>query len=127
MIRAATSCGPYCELRSVSGRLSNSHAQALQQASLALRMQQFAQAERLATEVLKANRTNPAAVGILSHALIGQGRGDEAIAPLERAARQKSDLQIETLLGAALCSAGRSADGIEQLRRVTARHPPFLP
>ncbi len=101
--------------------------QALQQASLALRMQQFSQAEQLATEVLKSSRIDRNAVLILAHALIAQNRAGEAILPLERAVRRASDSEIETLLGAALCSSGRSADGIQQLRRAAARHPPYLP
>src|SRR5207248_3110182 len=38
-----------------------------------------------------------------------------------------SDANIETLLGAALGSAGRRAEAIEQLRQTTARRPPFTP
>lgn len=112
----------------MSGSRNNSRAhQALQQASLALRMQQFSRAEQLATEVLKSNRTDKNAVLILAHALIAQNRVGEAIVPLERAVRRSSDAEIETLLGAALCGSGRSADGIEQLRRTAARRPPYLP
>lgn len=111
----------------MSGRQNNSLAQALQQASQALRMQQFGRAEQLATDVLKSNRTDRSAVLILAHALIAQNRAGEAVVPLERAARRSSDGEIETLLGAALCVSGRSADGIEQLRRTAARRPPYLP
>ena len=56
-----------------------------------------------------------------------QNRGGEAIAPLEKAARRGGDASIETLLGAALGSAGRSEEAIEQLRRTAARRPPFTP
>jgi Flp pilus assembly protein TadD len=111
----------------VNGRQNNSRDQALQQASLALRMQQFYRAEQLATDVLKSNRTDRSALLILAHALIAQNRQGEAIVPLERAARRGSDAEIETLLGAALCGSRRSADGIEQLRRTAARRPPYLP
>lgn len=44
-----------------------------------------------------------------------------------KAARRSNDAGIETLLGAALGSAGRRAEAIEQLSRTTARRPPFLP
>lgn len=64
---------------------------------------------------------------MLARALIAQNRGGEAIAPLEKAARRGGDAGIETLLGAALGSAGRSKEAIEQLRRTTARRPPFIP
>jgi Flp pilus assembly protein TadD len=110
----------------VSG-LKNSHVQALQQASQALRTQQFDRAEQLATKFLKSNRTDRNAVLILAHALIAQNRRDEAIEPLERAARRGNDAEIETLLGAALCGSGRSEDGIGQLQRTAAQRPPYLP
>ena len=99
----------------------------MERAALCLQMQQFAEAEQLAAEVLKASRTDTAAVSILARALIAQDRGEEAIRPLEKAARRSGDPGIETLLGAALGGARRRAEAIEQLRRTTARLPPFLP
>jgi Flp pilus assembly protein TadD len=90
-------------------------------------MRQFAEAERLAAEVLRASRNDTAAASIWAQALIAQNRGGEAIAPLEKAARRSSDANIETLLGAALGGAGRRAEAIELLRRATARRPPFTP
>ena len=111
----------------MSGRQNNFLAQALQEASMALRMKQFDRARQLAAEVLKSNRTDRNAVLILAHALIGQDRAGEAVVPLEKAVRRSTDAEIETLLGAALCGSRRSADGIEQLRRTAARRPPYLP
>jgi Flp pilus assembly protein TadD len=111
----------------VNSRQNNSRDQALQQASLALRTQQFSRAEQLVTGVLKSNRTDRSAVLILAHALIAQNRQGEAIVPLEKALRRSSDPEVETLLGAALCGSRRSVDGIEQLRRTAARRPPYLP
>jgi Flp pilus assembly protein TadD len=111
----------------MSSRQSHSRGKALQQAAQALRMQQFMRAEQLATGVLKSNRSDRNAVLILGHALMAQNRHDEAIVPLERAARRATDAEIETLLGAALCASRRSPDGIEQLRRTAARRPPYLP
>jgi Flp pilus assembly protein TadD len=105
----------------------NARAQSLERAAVALRTRRFAEAEQLAAEVLRANRTDTAAASILARALIAQNRGAEAIAPLERAARHGSDASIETLLGAALGGAGRRPEAIEQLRRATARRPPFTP
>jgi Flp pilus assembly protein TadD len=111
----------------VSGRPNHFLAQALQQASTALRTKQFDRARQIAADVLKSNRADRNAVLILAHALIGQQRAGEAVAPLERAARRSGDAEIETLLGAALCGSRRSAEGIEQLRRTAARRPPYLP
>ncbi len=102
-------------------------AQLLERAALALRMQHFGEAEQLAAEVLRTSRTDTAATMMLAQALIAQNRATEAIAPLEKAVRRSSDARIETLLGAALGSAGRSAEAIEHLRRSAARRPPFMP
>lgn len=99
----------------------------LERAALAMRMQRFGEAEQLAAEVLKTSRTDLAAAMILAQALMAQNRAEEAIAPLERAARRSGDGRIETLLGAALGSAGRRAEAVDQLRRTAARRPPFLP
>ena len=101
--------------------------QALERAALALRMGRFAEAEQLAAEILKASRTDAAAVAMLAQALVAQNRGDEAISPLEKVVRRGNDAGLETLLGAALGSAGRREEAIEQLRRTAARRPPFPP
>lgn len=111
----------------MNGKLNNALAQLLQQAFMALRAKQFDIATRLATEALKSNRTDRNAVMILAHALLGLGRADEAVVPLEKAAHRGNDPEIETLLGHALCGARRTADGIAQLRRTAARRPPYLP
>ncbi|PAY04849.1 hypothetical protein CK489_29990 [Bradyrhizobium sp. UFLA03-84] len=94
---------------------------------MALRTQQFAQAEQIAAGILKSNRADRNATLLLAHALMGQRRGDEAIAPLERVVRRSDDGEAETLLGALLCGAGRVPDGIAQLRRAAARRPAYLP
>jgi tetratricopeptide (TPR) repeat protein len=106
---------------------SSSLIKALQEAATALRSNQFARAEQLAEKILKSNRTDRHAVLILAHALLGQNRTDEAIAPLERLVRRGGDGEVETLLGAALCNSGRRADGIAQLRQTVARRPAYLP
>jgi tetratricopeptide (TPR) repeat protein len=105
----------------------HSRAQLLERAAMALRMRQFADAEQLAAEALKANRTDNVAISMLANALLAQGRGREAIPLLEKAARRGGDAAIETLLGAALASAGRRADAIAQLRITAARQPLYPP
>ena len=92
-----------------------------------MRARQFAEAEQIATSILKSNRKDRHAALLLAHALMGQKRGGEAIASLERVARRGDDGEVETLLGALLCGAGRATDGLAQLRRTTARRPPYLP
>jgi Tfp pilus assembly protein PilF len=101
--------------------------QALQSAVLALQMQRPDEAERLAASVLKANRGNAVAAAVLGRALTLQNRAAEAIAPLERAARRGDNPALETQLAAALAAAGQSDKALEQLRRTTARRPPFVP
>jgi tetratricopeptide (TPR) repeat protein len=100
---------------------------ALERAILALQMGRPDEAERLASEVLKANRGNIAAAQILGRALLIQNRIAEAIIPLEKAARRSEDPVIESLLGSALASTGRSAEAIEQLRLAISRRPPYPP
>ena len=104
-----------------------SRAQLLERAALAFRTQRLDEAERLATEILRASRTDTAATFILARALVAQNRPREAIAPLEKVARSATDPEIETLRGAALGRSGRRAEAIDQLRRTAARRPPFLP
>jgi tetratricopeptide (TPR) repeat protein len=101
--------------------------QALQGAIFALQMQRPAEAERIAAGVLKANRSDPRALQILSQALLMQGRTAEAIAPLEKAARRTEDPAIETQLAVALQAAGRRDQSLDHLRRATTRKPPFAP
>ena len=100
---------------------------ALERAILALRMQRPDQAEGIAAEVLRANRGNARAAQVLGQALLMQNRAPEAIAPLEKAARRGGDPLIETLLATALAASGRLDEALGQLRRTTARRPPFLP
>jgi len=98
-----------------------------ERATLALRMQNFAEAERLAAEILRTSRNDIVATWVLGRALLAQNRAAEAILPLDKAARRTSDPGIETLLGAALGESGRRTEAVEQLRRTAARRPPFLP
>ena len=99
--------------------------QALENAVFALRMQRPVEAERLAAEVLKSNRSNTLAAQILGRALLMQNRAAEAIVPLEKAARRSDDPAIETELAMALAAAGRRNEALDQLRQTTARRPPF--
>jgi Tfp pilus assembly protein PilF len=90
-------------------------------------MQRPDEAERLAGGVLKANRGNALAAEVLGRALLMQGRADEAIVPLERAARRHDNPAIETLLATALAATERNNEALDQLRQTMARRPPFPP
>jgi Tfp pilus assembly protein PilF len=105
----------------------NSSNFVLDRAILALRTQHPNEAERLASQVLKSNRGNALAAQVLGRALLMQNRSDEAIVPLERAARRSDDPAVETLLAEALAAAGQSDEALDQLRQTTARRPPFPP
>jgi Flp pilus assembly protein TadD len=105
----------------------NANDQALDRASFALQMLRPGEAELIAAEVLKANRGNVRAAQLLGQALLMQNRSAEAIAPLEKAARRSEDPVVETLLGAAFALTGRLDEALEQLRRATARRPPYPP
>ena len=61
---------------------------------------------------------------VLGRALLAQGRPQEAIAPLEAAARH-GDPVAETNLGIALDQSGRPADALVWLERAVTRQPPF--
>jgi len=111
----------------VSKAQNRLQAQALQEAIQALRGRQFARAEQIAASILRTAKTDRAALLVHAHALLGQQRASEAVAPLEKAILRGSDPELETLLGAALCESRRGADGIAQLRKTAARRPPFLP
>jgi|SRR5579859_740553 len=103
----------------------STNSQALEEALLASRMNRPDEAERLASQVLKAERTNVLAAQVLGTALLIQNRPAEAIAPLQRAAHRSHDPGIETLLAKALVGAGREADAIDQLRLAITRRPAF--
>ncbi len=103
----------------------SSVSQALEQASLALQAQRPDEAERLAAGVLRADRSNITAARVLATALLVQGRADEAIHPLQRAARRSQDPAIETLLARALAAIGRKDEALDQLRETIGRRPPF--
>jgi predicted Zn-dependent protease len=109
-------------------RPANSRSgEALQRAQLALRMNQPSEAERLASEILKAERANVMAASLLGQALLAQNRAEEAVGPLQKAARRSGDPSLETLFAIALASNGQDEDALAQLRKTTARRPAFPP
>jgi len=99
--------------------------EALQRALFALNGNRPADAERIAGEVLKADARDIRALHILGRALLMQGRLDDAIAPLEAAARNGRDPEIDTQLAIALRQVGRDDDALARLKRATKREPPY--
>src|ERR1700761_3947130 len=68
--------------------MSKRSAELLERAGWALKTNHPGEAERLAAEVLKAERGNTAAASLLGQALLTQHRASEAIAPLEKAVKR---------------------------------------
>ncbi len=102
-------------------------AETLQQAALAIQSGRPLDAERFASEALKANAANPEAAKFLGYALLMQERADEAVTPLEKAARATRNPEIETQLAIALRRVGNSDKALIWLRRAVKRTPPFPP
>ena len=67
------------------------------------------------------------AAKFLGYALLMQERVDEAVAPLEKAARASRNPEIETQLAIALRHAGNNDKALLWLRRAIKRTPPFPP
>jgi tetratricopeptide (TPR) repeat protein len=117
----------FSELMESSRGQPSAAYRALERASLALQMNRPAEAERIATDILKANRTHLDALQILARALLQQGRAEDAIRPLEKALRRSNDPAVETWLAIALRTAGRDDDALARLRQAIARKPPYAP
>jgi tetratricopeptide (TPR) repeat protein len=101
--------------------------EAVQQAVFALNNKRADEAERIAGEVLKREPRHAGALHVFGCALLMQGRAQEAIAPLEAAARAQHNPEIDVQLAAALRSSGRPDEAVARLRRAIKRRPPFAP
>jgi len=108
-------------------RQPDSSEAALQWAANAMQSGRAADAERAAGEVLKKNPGDARAAHIYGHALYQQGRGQDAIAPLERAIQQNHSPILETQVGMLLRQADRPNDALKYFARATKRQPPFPP
>jgi Tfp pilus assembly protein PilF len=100
---------------------------ALEQAAIALSNNRPSDAEQLTTEILKSDPRNIRALHILGCALLSQGRAQEALTPLEAAARGRHDAEIDTHLAMALCQTGRHEDALTRLKRATRRQLTYAP
>jgi tetratricopeptide (TPR) repeat protein len=97
----------------------------LQRAALAMNARRPHDAQRIAEEILKTDPRQIPALHILGCALLAQGRPQEAIGPLETAARGRHDAEIETQLAMALSQIGRREDALSRLHRAIKRKPPY--
>ncbi len=98
---------------------------ALQRAMFALNSGRPVEAEHIAGEVLRSHPRQARALHIFGCALLMQGRAKDAIAPLETAARDRHDPEIETQLAIALRQAGRLDDALARLKHAIKRRPPL--
>ncbi len=110
-----------------SNERQRAQAEALQRAQRAIQSDRPAEAERIAGEILQANSGHLEATKIIGYAQLMQGRADEAVAPLEKAARASRDPEIETQLAIALRQVGQSDKALIWLKRAIKRMPPFAP
>jgi tetratricopeptide (TPR) repeat protein len=101
------------------------HDDVLRPAMLALQDGRANDAERIARDVLARSPDDARALHVFGCALLMQGRVEEAIAPLEQAARKRHDPEIDTQVAIALRRAGRFDEALARLKRATRRRPPY--
>ena len=111
-----------------SGKLKGSAAieDALRRAKMALDQGHAAEAEQIAESVLEREPRHAGALQLLGGALLLQERFEEAIAPLEGAARVLRDASLDTQLAIALRESGRDEDALARLKRAVKREPPYV-
>ena len=97
----------------------------LQRAMLALNGQRPQEALRYAEEILRTEPRHARASHIVGAALLMLDRVSDAIAALEKAARELRNPEIDTLLAIALRRAGRNEDARSRLKRAIKRRPPY--
>jgi Tfp pilus assembly protein PilF len=103
------------------------HGAGLQRALSALQAGRPLDAERIAAEILKSDPKQARALHILGCAVLMQGRAEDAVAPLEAAARERRDPEVDTQLAIALRQAGRNEEALSRLKRAVKRQPPYPP
>ncbi len=113
------------QLRAPSSSAEGREDEQLQRAAFALDSRRPNEAERIAGEVLAANPRHARALYLLGCALVMQNRGQDAITPLETAARSRHDPEIETMLGIALRQAGQQQGALRRFMRACKRRPPY--
>lgn len=97
----------------------------LQRARFALQAQSYAEVEALTGVILKKHPGHVEATKVLASALLTASRTRDAIAPLEKAARNSRDPECETLLAIVLRKTGDNEGALLWLKRAIKRQPPF--
>jgi len=85
----------------------------------------LSEAERIAREVLSKNPRSPEALRLLGAVLLRQQRPREAVAPLDEAARNGANPELETHLAMALRDIGRSDEAVKWLYCAIERQPAY--
>ncbi|MGC2125624.1 MAG: tetratricopeptide repeat protein [Xanthobacteraceae bacterium] len=100
---------------------------ALHRAIFAMNSGRPVEAQQLAEEILKRDSRHARASHILGCALLVQNRPQDAIAPLEAAARGRNDPELDIYLATALRQTGRHEEAVSRLKRTTKRWPTNAP
>jgi tetratricopeptide (TPR) repeat protein len=85
----------------------------------------LSEAERIVGDILSKNPQHLEALQLLGVLLLGQKRPREAVAPLEEAARNGANPELETHLAVALGKAGRAEDALKWLYSAIERRPVY--
>lgn len=110
-------------MSNASGQSAVDHT--LRQAAAALQSGRTIDAERLARDARTQAPGHAGALQLHGMTLLGLGRHEDAVAPLQDAVRINPGAPAETYLAMALRGMGRTADATTLLRRAVERKPPF--
>ena len=100
-------------------------AEALARAMAAADGGNVGEAEHIARDVLAKNPHHLEALQLLGALLMAQRRPREAVAPLEEAARQSANPELETHLAIALRDIGRTDEALAWFGRAVERQPVY--
>jgi tetratricopeptide (TPR) repeat protein len=100
---------------------------ALRQGMAAMQDRRAGDAERIARDVIARRPQHAGALHLLGMVLLTQQRPQDAVAPLQAAARASGDPAVETHLAFALRNAGQLVAARAALERATTRQPPYAP
>jgi tetratricopeptide (TPR) repeat protein len=116
---------PQARMSKEAGAAVVAEGEALARALAVANTGNLSEAERIVDDVLAKNPRHLEALQFLGVLLLGQKRPREAVAPLEEAARNSANPELETHLAVALGKAGRAEDALKWLHRAIERRPVY--
>jgi len=116
---------PQARMSKEAGAAMVAEGEALARALAVANTGNLSEAERIVADVLAKNPRHLEALQFLGVLLLGQKRPREAVAPLEEAARNSANPELETHLAVALGKAGRAEDAVKWLHRAIERRPVY--